>query len=104
MGVKNKAHTATVNRLARRFNTTPGTDGQPDIQTSDVTIEVETTATLSAGVKSLLDVEGPAFVAVTNKEGLTEALKKTKRNRVGVMDPQGEIVKQSDPPLEIADE
>ena len=99
MVLHNKAHTATVHRIARRYSAETNSDGQPDVSNGKLTVEVETSATLSQGIKSLLEVQGPVFVAVTNREALSDALRKASNTRVGVMDPQGEIMKQSDPPL-----
>ena len=104
MSVQNKAHTATVNRIAKRYQAVANPNGHPDIESDELTVEVETSATIAAGIKRLLNVEGPVFVAVTNREGLDEALKRAHPTRVGVMNPQGEIVQQSDPPYPIETE
>jgi len=96
----NKAHTTTANRIAKRYGANVNGDGEPDVSREGLTVEVETTATLNAGLNRLKNVDGPVFLAVTNREGLVDALKKAHGTRVGVMDPQGEIVKQSDPPLD----
>jgi hypothetical protein len=100
MGKENKAHTAAANRIAARYGGTfnPG-DGH-DIQVPGLIIEVETTATLRAAIRHLKGVKGPVFVAVTNKEGVHDALQIARTTRVGVMNPQGDILKQSDPPWE----
>ena len=98
MSVNNKAHTATVRRVAERYSATINAEGNPDLSIGDVSVEVETSATVSQGIKALLNAEGPTFVAVTNREALDVALRRASRTRVGVMDPQGEIIKQSDPP------
>ena len=100
MSVENKAHTATVRRVAQRYHASINTQGNPDVSNGKLVVEVETSATISRGIKVLTDIAGPVFVAVTNREALVEALRKASRTRVGVMDPQGEIVKQSDPPFE----
>ena len=97
----NKAHTATANRIAKRFGTTVSDDGQPDVQTPEVTIEIETSATIRDAVRRLSNTDRPAFVAVTNKEALVDALRYAHGTTVGVMDSRGEIVKQSQPPLEL---
>lgn len=99
MAVNNKAHTATVHRIAKRYSAEANSNGQPDVFNGHLTVEVETSATLSQGIKALMEVQGPVFVAVTNRESLSDALRKASNTRVGVMDPQGEIMKQSDPPL-----
>ena len=98
MSVQNKAHTATTNRIAKRYGAMVNPDGNPDIQSQGLTVEVETTASVAAGIRRLQNFEGPVFVAVTNREALEDALHRASRTRVGVMDPQGEIIQQSDPP------
>lgn len=96
MAKNTKAHTATVNRIARRYNVPPDHSGDgPDIQTTDMTIEVETTATLAAGIAKLNHQGGAVYVAVTNREALREALRLTENTPIGVMDPQGNIIRKS---------
>ena len=95
MGKGNKAHTAAANRIARRYGVSYNQEEGPDIQCGDFTVEVETTATLAAGVARLKGVEGRVYVAVTNKEAIDEALKLTTGTHIGVMDPQGTIVRES---------
>lgn len=93
----NKAHTATTRRLAQRFGGAIGRDGQPDVTAGDMLIEVETAATLAEGIARLVPLEGRRYVAVTNREALAEALRLTEGTEVGVMTPQGEIVRESHP-------
>src|SRR6266446_2912501 len=97
MAKSSKAHTATVNRIARRYGGELNLDRGPDITTPQMVIEVETTATLHRGVRRLKTCKGPAYLAVTNKEALAEALRLTARTAIGVMDPRGNIVKPHDP-------
>jgi hypothetical protein len=89
----NKAHTATVNRLIRRYGGSSAWDLNADIRTAEGIIEVETEATISRGVRHLKTFEGPVYLAVTNREALPEALRATNNSAIGVMDPQGNIVK-----------
>ncbi len=69
----NKAHTATVNRIIRRYGGTVGTGVNVDIQSPEGLIEVETEATLGRGVRRLKKCDGTTYVAVTNKEAIPEA-------------------------------
>ncbi len=91
----NKAHTATVNRIARRYKIRPTEDHEVDFHTQGMTIEVETTATLRDGIKRLKRFRGAVYLAVTNMEAVKEALRLTKDTHIGVMDPRGNIVKES---------
>lgn len=91
----NKAHTATVRRLAARFGAAENLEGGPDIVTPDLVIEVETSATLADGVARLNGLTGRRFIAVTNLESLTEALQLVAGTGIGVMNPQGDIVREA---------
>ena len=95
MYVSNKAHTATVRRLATRFGAAINPDGGPDIVTAEMLIEVETSATLAEGVSRLASLTGRRFVAVTNLESLSEAMKLVAGTGIGVMNPQGDIVHEA---------
>jgi hypothetical protein len=91
----NKAHATTINRIVRRYRGRPGLELDVDIETPDGVIEVETEATISRGIKHLKRFGGPVYLAVTNKEALPAALRATDGSRIGVMDPQGNIVRPS---------
>jgi hypothetical protein len=91
----NKAHTATAHRIARRYGAEYNDGEGIDIPCESFAIEVETTATIREAVARLAGREGLFYVAVTNKEAIQEALRLTEGTRVGVMDPQGNIVKQA---------
>lgn len=91
----NKAHTTTVNRIVRRYSGKLGLELEFDVKTSKGIVAVETEATISRGIRQLKRFHGPAYLAVTNKEALPEALRATDGSGIGVMDPQGNIVKQA---------
>jgi hypothetical protein len=93
MPPENKAHTATVNRIVRRYSGKLGSALDVDIETDEGIVEVETEATINRGIKQLKKFRGPVYLAVTNKEALPEALRATNGSRIGVMDPRGNIVK-----------
>jgi hypothetical protein len=92
----NKAHTAVLRRIAKRYQGTVGHDGMPDIQAGDISIEVETAATLPEGIARLLPRLGRRYVAVTNREALDEALRLTAGTGLGVMSPQGDIIREAE--------
>ena len=92
---ENKAHTATANRIAQLFGTTFNAGDGFDIRTDELIVEVETTATVHEGIDRLREVPGRVYVALTNKDGVREALRMAAETRVGVMDPQGKVVKES---------
>jgi hypothetical protein len=93
----NKAHTTVGRRLARRFGAVycPD-DGQPDIQSDRFVIEIETSATLPRSVARLESVRGRVYVAVTNREAIKLALEQVTHTRIGVMDPDGNIIRECD--------
>ena len=93
MAYSNKAHTATGRRIAKRYKATYNDGEGIDIATDGMVIEVETTATIEAGVERLKEHLGRTYVAVTNKEGIAEAIRLTQGTKVGVMDPRGNIIK-----------
>ncbi len=97
MGKENKAHTATANRIARRYSASYNVGEGCDIRCDGFVIEVETTATLAEGFQRLNQCKDAAYVAVTNKEAIKDALQLAQGTRVGVMDPQGNILKPAGP-------
>jgi len=98
MGKLNKAHTATVNRIAIRYEITEIYQGGWDLQTEAMSIEVETSASIAVGITNLLKSDRSLlYIAVTNKEAVPEAIELTEGTRIGVMGPQGDIVKESTP-------
>jgi len=91
----NKAHVTTVNRILKRYGGQFNVVDGPDVVTPEMAIEVETPATLRRGVRQLKTLTGPSYLAVTNREGLADALHLTRNTHIGVMDPRGDIVKPS---------
>jgi hypothetical protein len=91
----NKAHTATMRRIANRYGGTIGQDSRADITAGDMLIEVETAATLTEGVGRLMSQSCRRYIAVTNRESLPEALRQTEGTGIGVMNPQGDIVREA---------
>ncbi len=84
-----------MNRIAQRYGVLPTPDGPFDIQAEKFSIDVETSASLDEAVEKLRIQPGPVYIAVTNKEGIHLALSKTEDTTIGVMDPQGGIVRDS---------
>lgn len=91
----NKAHTATLNRICQRYGVEPSLKGDFDIKTDGLIIEVETTASIYEAVEKLRDQRGPVYIAITNKEGLKVALKSVEQTEIGIMDPQGNVMRPS---------
>ena len=93
----NKAHTATAHRVAKLLKTEFNEGEGFDIQTASVTVEVETTATMLDAAARLVNLPGDVYIAMTNKDGVKEALRATEGTRIGIMDPAGNIVRDSLP-------
>jgi hypothetical protein len=90
---RNKAHTATVNRLAQRYGGRPTDEGE--IVTDEFTIVATTTATVAAAVEMLSSRPGRVYVAMTNREGIREGIRAAEGTKVGVMLPDGDVVRES---------
>lgn len=99
----NKAHTATINRIARRYGVSIPPENRSELQTPHGLVEIETAATVGRRIRLLKKHDGPVYVAVTNKEALSDALRAASGTRIGVMDPQGNIVKMAELNLMVGD-
>lgn len=80
----------TANRIARKLKTEYIPGPGPDIKTPQYTIAIETENTLSDATRKLSGYRG-----VTNKKSLFAAVKKYSHTTIGLMDNQGDIVKES---------
>jgi hypothetical protein len=89
----NKAHTATLHRLATRYGVQAGPSF--DLSGDGLIIEVETAATVAEGVRKLQQAAGRRFVAMTNQESIHDALLLTRATEIGVMNPRGDVVKEA---------
>lgn len=88
-------HDQTASRLARKEGV-PYNRGQgPDVVSRRRAIEVETTETAGDGLRQLRGFRKPVYIAGADPEATKAALEATQKTTVGVMDPQGNIVKPS---------
>jgi hypothetical protein len=92
---ESRSHKATSNRIAGKFKTEYNNGKGVDIKSKRVTVEVETSETVSDAPGQLRGHRGPAYIAGTNKAAVENALEVTKGTTIGVMDNQGNIVKKS---------
>ena len=90
--MSNKAHTATLNRICHRYGGVHDPDAPFDIVLDGLVIEVETSASLPEAIERLKHESVPVYVAVTNKEGIKFAIEQVQGTRIGVMDPQGNVL------------
>jgi hypothetical protein len=91
-GKSTKSHTTTRNRVARRYNGRIDDASGFDVVTDDMTILVATTATVAEAVKRLQARSGLVYVAMTNHEGVKDAVRTVGDTGVGVMNSRGEVV------------
>jgi hypothetical protein len=89
----NKAHAATLRRLADRYGVQAGQAF--DLAGEGLIIEVETAATVADGVRKLAHARGRRFVAMTNQESIHDAVLLTMSTEIGVMGPRGDVVKEA---------
>ncbi|MDP8226154.1 MAG: hypothetical protein P9L89_00725 [Candidatus Celaenobacter polaris] len=92
---ESRSHKITANRIAKKFNTTYNDQEGVDINTLQLAVEVETPETVKDGLRQLQGFRKPVYIAGTNKEAVQKALEFTKNTTVGVMDPQGKIIKKA---------
>ncbi len=92
MGTK---HDSTANRIAKKkgvdYNRGPG----PDVITPRQVVEVETENTVRDGLRQLRGFKKPVYIAAADKAATNKALEATQGTTVGVMNPQGKILKRS---------
>ena len=81
--------------LQKKFGAEYNTGKGVDIQTRDTAIEVETPDTVSDAHRQLQGHKKPVFIACTNQEAVQKALEKTEETTIGVMDNQGNIIRNS---------
>ena len=88
-------HDKTASRLARKNSADYNRGQGPDVVTPRRAIEVETVETVRDGFRQLQGFRKPVYVAGADAKATQAALDATKGTTVGVMDPQGKILKRS---------
>ncbi|WP_423909134.1 hypothetical protein [Candidatus Spongiihabitans sp.] len=92
---ESKSHKTTANRIASKFHAGYNKGKGADIQTRDIAVEVETHETVSDAPRQLQGHKKPVYIAGTNQEAVSKALEKTEGTTIGVMDNQGNVIKES---------
>ena len=88
-------HDRTAARIARSEGV-PYNRGQgPDVNAGRRAIEVETADTVRDGLRQLQGFRKPVYIAGADAEATEAALQATDGTTVGVMNPQGKIVRSS---------
>ena len=92
---ESRSHKTAANRLANMHNTEYNQGQGPDIKSDDITIEVETPDSVDDAGRQLQGHRGPVYVAGTNQQAIEKALERYENTTIGVMDNQGNIIKDS---------
>ena len=88
-------HDNTAKRLARKERVEYNQGQGPDVNAPGRAIEVETTNTVRDGMRQLQGFRKPVYIAGASTKATEAALEVTQGTTVGVMDPNGKIVKRS---------
>ena len=88
-------HDRTATRLAGREGVPYNRGRGADIQAPGRAIEVESRDTVRDGLRQLQGHRKPVYIAGTDREATEAAIEATEGTTVGVMDPNGRIVKPS---------
>lgn len=88
-------HDNTANRIARRKGAQYNQGQGPDVITPTQVIEVETENTVQDALRQLRGFRKPAYIAGADAAATKKALEVAQGTTVGVMNPQGKIIKRS---------
>lgn len=88
-------HDDTAKRLARKEGVDYNRGQGPDVNSPRRAIEVETATTVRDGLRQLQGFKKPVYIAGASAKATKAALDATQGTTVGVMDPNGKIVKPS---------
>ena len=88
-------HDRIAVRIARQKGVSYNRGQGPDVVTATQAIEVETADSAHDGLRQLQGFRKPSYIAGVDQDAVDAALQATKGTTVGVMDPDGEIVKRS---------
>ena len=88
-------HDTTAKRLARKERVEYNQGKGPDVNAPGRAIEVETANTVRDGMRQLRGFRKPVYIAGSSVRATEAALEAAQGTTVGVMDPNGRIVKRS---------
>ena len=88
-------HDTTAERLARKEGVEYNRGQGPDVNSARRAIEIETDATVKDGLRQLQGFSKPVYIAGADAAATKAALEAAAGTTVGVMNPQGQIVKRS---------
>lgn len=88
-------HDRTAYRLARKYGARYNRGQGPDVNTARRAVEVETAHTVRDAFRQLRGFRKPVYIAGADWEATRAALRAAAGTTVGVMNPQGKILKRS---------
>ena len=88
-------HDQTASQLARKDGVEYNRGQGPDVVSPRRAIEIETAETARDGLRQLRGFRKPVYIAGADAEATKAALAATENTTVGVMDPQGTIIRRS---------
>lgn len=92
-----KSHEQIAKQLEKTLKTPYNRGKGPDFKKRGVVVEVEPTpATFTNGIRQLRPYKGRRYLATDNSY-IDDAMKRTKKTKLGVMKPNGTIVKPATP-------
>lgn len=92
-----KSHDQIAEELAKALNTTYNRGKGVDIKKRGLAAEVEATPdTFTDGIRQLRPYKGRRYLATDNSY-VNDAVKRTKNTKIGVVKPNGTIVKPATP-------
>ena len=92
---ESKKHEEAAKLIARQAGTTYNRGKGADVIGSNRVVEVETKSTVSDGPRQLQGYRRPVYIAGADQRATEMALERTKGTTIGVMNPQGKIVRSS---------
>ncbi len=88
-------HDKTALRIAKKQGATYNPGQGPDINTSRRAIEVASAGTIKGAMRRLRGFQKPVYMAGKDPSATKAALKAVEGTTVGVMDPNGNVLKRS---------
>jgi hypothetical protein len=88
-------HDKVAKQFAKREGTEYNKGPGADIQSPRRAIEIETPDTLGDAGRQLRGYKKPVYVVPTETKAVPDAVKRYKGTQIGVMNPQGKILKRS---------
>lgn len=88
-------HDRVASRIAGQQGTDYNRGKGPDVIASKRVIEVETENTIQDGFRQLQGFKKPVYIAGADGAATKKALEKTQGTTVGVMDPNGHVLRRS---------